>query len=337
MNKTITIMEVCGTHTMAIARHGLKKMFPPGVRMVSGPGCPVCVTPVEDIDRAIEIAKIPGVIITTFGDMVRVPGSYTSLEEIKAAGADIRIVYSPVDALEIARENPENKIVFLGVGFETTSPTIASTVMIAYKKNVTNFFILPLFKTVPVAIKTLLSQDSEIDGFLLPGHVSAIIGSHPYEFIARDFGIPGVIAGFEADDILRSVKRLVDMIETHQPQIINDYARVVNSEGNPAAQKILSDVFVATNSHWRAIGTIPGSGLGFAKKYRALDAGKYFKVKLPPSREPKACQCGAIMMGKKVPPQCSLFGSQCTPSHPVGPCMVSSEGVCAAYYKYSIQ
>ncbi|MCX5778026.1 MAG: hydrogenase formation protein HypD [Elusimicrobia bacterium] len=334
MNRPITIMEVCGTHTMAIARQGLKKLFPPGVRMVSGPGCPVCVTPIADIDHAIEIAKIPDVIIATFGDMMRVPGSSTSLEAVKVAGSDIRVIYSPVDALEIATAHPDKKIVFIGVGFETTSPAIASTVMIARKKYITNFFVLPLFKTVPAALKTLMTADSEIDGFLLPGHVSAIIGMRPYEYIARDYGMPGVIAGFEAQDILRSVNRIVAMIRTKSPSIVNDYTRVVHAKGNLAAQRILAEVFTPNDSRWRAIGIIPDSGFGFTDKYHVFDAGKVFKVKLPPTREPKTCRCGAIMMGKMEPRQCPLFAEKCTPAHPIGPCMVSSEGVCAAEHTY---
>lgn len=332
--KPITIMEVCGTHTMAIARHGLKKLFPPGVRMVSGPGCPVCVTPVEDIDRAIEIAKVPGVILTTFGDMLRVPGSRSTLELEKAAGADIRIVYSPVDALDIAVSHPDKKIVFVGVGFETTAPIVAATVAIAHRKRIRNFSVLPLFKTVPPALKALLAQDTSIDAFLLPGHVSAIIGARPYAFIARDFKIPGVIAGFDPDGILRSVERLTSMIRAGTPGIVIDYSAVVRPEGNTAAQKTIATVLTPVDARWRAIGIIPGSGLGLSTSYASFDAAKMFPVVLPPPREPRACQCGAMMLGKKTPQQCPLFAKRCTPASPVGPCMVSSEGTCAAAFRY---
>lgn len=334
--RTITIMEVCGTHTMAIARHGLKRLFPPGVRMVSGPGCPVCVTPVEDIDRAIEIAKIPGVILTTFGDMLRVPGSHSSLELQKAAGADIRIVYSPVDALDVATRHPDRKVVFIGVGFETTAPIVAATVAIAHRKRIKNFSVIPLFKTVPPALKALLAQDTSIDGFLLPGHVSAIIGARPYAFIARDCKIPGVIAGFDPDGILRSVESLTAMIRAGAPEIVIDYSAVVRPEGNIAAQKMIARVLTPVDARWRAIGIIPGSGLGLSEPYASFDAAKIFPVTLPPPREPRACQCGAMMLGKKIPQQCPLFAKRCTPARPVGPCMVSSEGTCAAAFRYEL-
>ncbi|HBU69350.1 MAG TPA: hydrogenase formation protein HypD [Elusimicrobia bacterium] len=337
MDKTINLMEVCGTHTMAIARHGLRKLFPKNVKMLSGPGCPVCVTPIEDIDKAIEIGKIRNVILTTFGDMLHVPGSRSSLEAERAKGADIRVVYSPHDALDTAIANPDKEVVFVGVGFETTSPTIAATVLAAKKHNVKNFSVIPMFKTVPKALKAILEiKDRKIDGFLLPGHVSTIIGAKPYAFVAKKYGVPGVIGGFEPKDILDSVAMLVEMIKSGKPSIKIQYARSVTENGNKAAQGIMKKVFRESDANWRAIGPIPGTGYGFSKSFAAFDASRKFKVKTPPAREPKGCACGEILLGLKTPAQCVLFGKACSPAHAVGPCMVSSEGACAAAYKYGL-
>lgn len=334
MKRGMTFMEVCGSHTMAIARHGLRALFPEGVRMVSGPGCPVCVTPVEDIDRAIAVARLPGVIVATFGDMVRVPGSESSLEQARAEGADVRIVYSPADALALAEEFPRRTVIFVGVGFETTAPAVAATLVMAKKRRIANFFVLSFFKTVPNALQALLAHDADIDGFLLPGHVSAIIGSHPYEFLATDHQVPGVIAGFEPDDILRSVRMLAAMVSGGDHRIVIDYKRVVRPEGNPAARAMMASVFSPGDARWRGIGTIASSGLVLSSAYSAFDAREIFPVELPAPREHPGCLCGEVMLGRREPDQCPQFARECDPSHPSGPCMVSSEGACAAAYNY---
>lgn len=333
--KKINLMEVCGTHTMAIARFGLKKLFPKELTMLSGPGCPVCVTPEEDINLAIEISKRKDVIITTFGDMVKVPGTFSSLEKEKSNGADIRIIYSPIDALDIAAANPNKKIIFLGVGFETTSPSIAMTVKIAKKKKISNFYVLPMLKTIPNALEAILqTKNRKIDGFLLPGHVSAIIGAKAYKFIAEKYKIPCVIAGFEAKDILDSIKMLVDQIKNKKPKVEIQYSSVVNNEGNINAQKVLDDVFVENDSNWRGIGIIPKSGLKFKSEYKDFDASKIFQLEARYFKKQSGCDCGKILLGIKNPKQCFLFAKKCTPSNPIGPCMVSSEGACAAEYRY---
>lgn len=320
---------------MAIARHGLRKLFPPQVNLISGPGCPVCVTPAEDIDHAIELAKIPGVIITTFGDMVNVPGSYSSLMKEKGKGADVRIVYSPADALDIAINTPDKKIIFLGVGFETTSPTIAATVLLAKKRKVKNFFILPMFKTIPNALRAILDiKERRIDGFIMPGHVSVILGSKVYEFIPKKYKIPAVVTGFEPDEILEGVKMILKQIVDNNPKVEIQYKNIVTPEGNKAAQAILKKVFKEVDSNWREVGMIPKSGMTFKPAYKAFDASKIFKVKLPKTKENKGCLCGKILLGLNTPRECKLFGKGCTPGHAIGPCMVSSEGSCAAEYKY---
>lgn len=329
------LMEVCGTHTMSIARNGLRPLFPKDVVMLTGPGCPICVTPNEDIDRAIALARIPGVIITTFGDMLHVPGSHSSLERERAAGADVRIVYSCADALDIAIAEPKREVVFMGVGFETTAPTIAATVLTAAAKKVKNFTVLAMFKTVPEALKALLEiPGRRIHGFLLPGHVSAIIGIEPYRFIAEKYGVPGVIAGFEPSEILSAVTELRRMCVEGKAAIVNGYSRVVKPEGNPAARAILEKVLEPADCRWRVVGNIPGSGLKFRPAYAAFDALKRFKIKTEPAIEPKGCACGKILLGLCGPRDCALFAKRCTPGNPVGPCMVSSEGACAAEYKY---
>lgn len=338
MNKIknrFNIMEVCGTHTMAIARYGLKKLFPKEINILSGPGCPICVTSTIDIDKAVELSKNKNVIITTFGDMLHVPGSESSLEKERSKGAAVRIVYSPVDALDTAEANPSSSVIFMGVGFETTSPVIAATVLIAKKRKIKNFFVLPMFKTIPNVLRTLLNiKERKIDGFILPGHVSAIIGADPYAFIADEFKVPAVIAGFEADDILKSVEMLVKQIEKNEPKIEIQYSRLVKEKGNKNAQDILAKVFAMTDSSWRGIGNIPESGLVFSEEFDEFNALKHFEIKTKLSKEPRFCQCGKILLGLKTPKQCSLFGSKCSPANPVGPCMVSSEGSCAAEYKY---
>ena len=334
-NININLMEVCGTHTMAIARAALKSKFPKNVKMLSGPGCPVCVTPAGMIDAAIETARLSKTIITTFGDMIKVPGSSSSLEKERSLGSDVRIVYSPQDALEIAKLNPKKEVVFLGAGFETTAPTVAASVIWAKKRKISNFSVLSMFKTIPNALKAILaSKERRIDGFLLPGHVSAIIGEKPYQFLAKKYGIPGVIGGFEPQDILKSVNMLVEMINSGVPSILNQYTRIVRPEGNPIAQDTIAEVFDIADSDWRGIGVIPKSGLVFRKAFIAFDTVKRFKIKVHDTKENKNCICGRILTGLSSPEECKLFGKTCTPRDPVGPCMVSSEGACAAQFKY---
>lgn len=333
-------MEVCGTHTMAISQFGIRGLVPKTIKLLSGPGCPVCVTSLFDIDLMIAIAGIKDVIFTTFGDMVRVPGSRTSLREAKSQGADVRILYSPLDALQIATENPQNQVVFAGVGFETTSPTIIATVLEAKERGINNFSVYPAFKTVPNALKAILeSGKTKIDGFLCPGHVSAIIGSQPYRFIPTQYKIPCVIAGFEPLDILESIVMLLEQIKTHKKDglafsVQTEYRRGVPDAGNPHALAIIDRVMQPCTADWRAIGSIPETGLCFREEYGLFDASKRFNIKVEPTIEPQGCICGQVMMGLHQPDECPMFGMKCTPVSPVGPCMVSSEGACAAWYKY---
>jgi len=331
----IKLMEVCGTHTMAIARAGIKKILPKNVELVSGPGCPVCVTAQPDIDRAIAISGIENVIMTTFGDMMRVPGSSGNLTGMKQKGHDIRVVYSCLDALKIAKDNPRKKIVFMGVGFETTSPTIAATILEAKKEKIKNFFVLCNFKLLFPALRLLSeSKKIKIDGFICPGHVSVITGSLPYEEVAMRYKRPCVIMGFEPVDIIKGIKTLINKIKRHDYKVEIEYKRAVKKKGNIAAQKVLNSVFKPEDAQWRAIGLIKKSGLGLRKEYKEFDAKKAFKVKLPKASKNKGCICGEVIQGIKSPGNCKLFKKICTPLNPVGPCMVSSEGTCAAYYKY---
>ncbi len=334
--KQLKIMEVCGTHTMAIFRYGIRELLPDAVKLVSGPGCPVCVTPVSYIDAAVTAARREDVIITTFGDLIRVPGSTASLSGEKANGADVRIVYSPLDALAIARENPAKKVVFLSVGFETTTPVSALTVLKAFEENIHNFFILPANKTMPEALKLLAADsDTEIDGYLYPGHVSAIIGTEFYGEIAEQYGIPGVVAGFEPLDILHAILTMLELCQNPVKLVVNEYSRFVKKEGNPLAVEKMYEVFEAVDSVWRGLGSIPGSGLAVRSKYEEFDAWKAFGLSGKVGTEPKGCRCGEVLKGRVVPVNCGLFGNTCTPDNPVGACMVSSEGTCAAYYRYN--
>ena len=331
----IKLMEVCGTHTMAIARAGIKKILPENVELVSGPGCPVCVTAEPDIDRAIAISAVENVIMTTFGDMMRVPGSSSSLSGMKQKGHDIRVVYSCLDALKIAKDNPRKKVVFMGIGFETTSPTIAATILEAKREKVKNFFVLCNFKLIFPALRLLAkSKKIKINGFICPGHVSVITGSLPYEEVAKRYKRPCVIMGFEPVDIIKGIKKLIDKIKNHDYNVEIEYKRAVKKKGNIAARKVLNSVFKPEDARWRAIGLIKKSGLGLRKKYKEFDAKKAFRVKLPTSSKNKGCICGEVIQGIKGPGNCKLFKKICTPQNPIGPCMVSSEGTCAAYYKY---
>jgi len=333
------LMEVCGTHTVAISRFGLRSLLPERLRLLSGPGCPVCVTPVGEIDRAIAIARLPDTIVATFGDMMRVPGSESSLERERARGADVRIVYSPLDALEIAAEEPGREIVFLGVGFETTSPTVAATIARADREGLRNVSVLPFFKRIPPALRKLAAvPDRSLDGFICPGHVSVVLGSDAYRSIARDDGLPCVVTGFEPLDILWGIFLLLrqanDVRAGGRAKVEIQYRRAVTREGNPAALAMLDDVFEICDAEWRGIGEIPESGYAIAEPYRNLDAGPRFDVELPPPADDGPCICGEIMLGEKLPDDCPSFGTACTPRSPLGPCMVSSEGSCAAFYRY---
>jgi len=333
--KPVRLMEFCGGHTHAILRYGIRQLVPKTVEMRSGPGCPVCVTATADLDKAIALAQLPDMVITTFGDMVRVPGSYSSLQRIKADGADVRIVYSTMDALEIAKANPTKKVVFIGIGFETTAPTIAASILKACLEKIENFYVLSLNKLTPPVMKALLdSGEVKLDGIVCPGHVSVIIGSHPYEFIPRDYGVACVISGFEPLDILLCIDKLVEQIEKREPRVEIAYPRGVKPEGNKRAKQLMEEVFEIGAANWRGIGIVPGSGLIIRKQYEQFDADKAFPVKLEPAKEPKGCRCGDIIRGAATPLECQLFRKVCTPDSPVGPCMVSSEGACAAYYLY---
>jgi hydrogenase expression/formation protein HypD len=331
----LTVMEVCGTHTMAISRFGLRGFLPPQVNLVSGPGCPVCVTPCAYIDRAVAMARLPDITIATFGDMMQVPGTFTTLQAERAAGADVRVVYSPLDALALAEKYRNRNIVFLGVGFETTAPTTAGAILIASRRKLENFFVLASHKTMPKAM-AYLATDSEaaIDGFICPPHVSAVIGAGSYSTLSKRFGIPCVVAGFEPADILRGMEMLVLQKMAGRVAVENEYTRVVSWEGNRKAQEVMSQVFSPCDARWRGIGAIPGTGLKLRKAYAGFDAEKVFRVEVEEREEQKSCACGEILKGKRRPRECPLFGRECTPESPVGPCMVSTEGSCAAAYKY---
>lgn len=333
--KKVNLMEVCGTHTVSIFRNGIRNILPKNVHLLSGPGCPVCVTPVSYLDEIIALSRKSDFIITTFGDMIRVPGSTSSLEKEKANGADIRIVYSTLDALNIARNNPVKKVIFMGVGFETTSPTIASVILKAKEEKINNFSVLCVAKIMPPAMKSLLdAEEVNIDGFICPGHVSAIIGSEPYQFIANQYKVPCVISGFEPLDILQGIYMLIKQIEEKRAEIEIQYKRVVRPEGNKIALKKLKQVFRIVDSDWRGIGIITNSGLDLKEEFNQFNAHK-FNISVEESREFSGCRCGEVLRGVIIPPECSLFGKICTPEDPKGACMVSSEGTCAAYYKYN--
>ncbi len=336
LEKDIYIMEVCGTHTMEFFRTGVKDIFPDKLHLIDGPGCPVCVTPNEYLDRAIEIGKrYENVVITTFGDMLKVPSSYSSLKEERAKGMNIEVVYSPFDALEIAKNNPDKEIVFLGIGFETTAPGEASVILQAEKEKVKNFSVLSGAKlTVPAICALLEDENVKIDGFIYPGHVSVITGMEPYYMIADKYGKPGVVTGFESHDLLIGTLSLIALIKGKRKIAINEYRRVVKEKGNINARSIMYEVFEKGDSLWRGIGKIPESGLFVREKYREYDAYYKFPANPPPSKEHPGCRCGEILKGLVTPFDCPLFGKKCTPENPIGPCMVSSEGACAAYYKY---
>lgn len=332
----VRLMEVCGTHTVSIFRSGIRAMIPQGIDLISGPGCPVCVTPPEEIERAMQLAKDPKVVLLTFGDLMRVPGKSGSFEDLKAEGADIRVILSPLDALKVAEKEGWRKVVLFAVGFETTAPAVAATLIEAKKRGIRNLFVLSAQRLIPPALRALLSgRRVGIDGFILPGHVSVIIGKRPYGFIPRDFGLPAVITGFEPLDILEGVAMLLRQRKEGVARVEIQYRRAVREEGNPKARALMDEVFRPKDARWRGIGVIPGSGLGLKGNYAEMDAEVAFGLGPPePIPEPPGCICGEVLQGVKKPPECPLFGKACTPERPVGPCMVSSEGSCSAYYKY---
>lgn len=333
----VRLMEVCGTHTMAIAKSGIRSLLPENVKLLSGPGCPVCVTPGEVIDRVLALAMEKGVIITTYGDMVRVPGTTPgdSLQRRRALGADVRIVYSPVDAVEIARANPEKQVVFLGVGFETTAPGTAAAVLTARDGGVRNFSLLSMLKTVEPALRALIGTDGfNVQGFLCPGHVGTVIGERGFAFLPEEYRIPAVISGFEAEDILLSVYMLLKQIKNAEPRIENEYTRAVSKNGNALAMRMMESCFEPRFDLWRGLGGIDKSGLALRGELSDFDAEKRFSLSAPTKSVPTACRCGEVITGRLYPWECPLFGKRCTPEDPVGPCMVSSEGACAAAYKY---
>ncbi|MCJ7593640.1 MAG: hydrogenase formation protein HypD [Desulfobacterales bacterium] len=333
--RKIRLMEVCGTHTMAIFRNGIREILPETISLLSGPGCPVCVTSQSEIDSFIELSRVDDVIVTTFGDLMRVPGRDSSLQRERADGKDIRVVYSSSDAIDIAGKNPLKKVVFLGVGFETTAPTIAASILSARKMGVQNFSVFCAHKLIPPALEALLKREGlKVEGLILPGHVSVIIGMKAYLPLVGRYHIPCAITGFEPVDILQAISVLVEQIETGSANLENCYPRVVAFEGNPKAEQIMDQVFEPCDAVWRGLGSIPGSGLRIRDEYASLDAQKVFGISLPSSEEPRGCSCGEILTGLKIPPECPLYKTVCSPIHPVGPCMVSSEGTCAAYYRY---
>jgi hydrogenase expression/formation protein HypD len=338
IGRTIHIMEVCGTHTVAIARSGFRSVMPRNIRLISGPGCPVCVTANNDIDRVIALCRLTDVTVATFGDMTRVPGSSTSLLERKAQGADVQIVYSPLDAIKLAQNNPQRQVVFVGVGFETTTPLIAATIERAAALGLTNFSVIGAQKSVPPALGVLVNDPQlTMDALILPGHVSTILGVEPYEFLSSQHHVPGVITGFEPVDVLQGIAMLLEQIHHGEAQIQIAYTRGVRPEGNPTARAVIDTVFSVADAVWRGLGVIPGSGYAIRPQFATFDALQRFELDVEKTVEPRGCRCGDVLRGVISPNGCSLFGRACTPENPVGPCMVSSEGSCAAYYRYQVQ
>lgn len=330
-----TIMEICGGQTHSIVRYGLDQLLPDGLTLVHGPGCPVCVTPVEMINKAIDIASQPDVILCSYGDMLRVPGSGRDLLSAKALGADIRIVYSPLDAIKTARANPGKQVVFFAVGFETTAPANGMSILQAAREGLGNYSMLATHVRVPPAMRAILtSQGTRIQGFLAAGHVCTVMGIDEYLPIAKEFHVPIVVTGFEPLDVLQGIAECVRQLEQGRAEVSNQYSRVVRSEGNPHARRVIEEVFEIVPRNWRGIGTFPESGLGISSKYRDYDAESRFGPALPLPERDTPCISGLVLQGLKSPSDCSSFGSLCTPEHPLGATMVSAEGACAAYYKY---
>ncbi len=331
----VRIMEVCGTHTMSIFRHGIRNMLPRQVELVSGPGCPVCVTPAGVIDAFIDLSRLPDVMITTFGDMIRVPGRQGSLADARAAGAEVEIVYSPMDGLALARKNPNKLVVFLSVGFETTTPTIAATILAAKNIGLANFAVFPANKIMPPPLRVLLQDPAlQLDGLLCPGHVSIMTGAAMYNFLVQDYGLACAVAGFEPTDILQAVIALVKQVQSGRQCVENCYGRVVSEQGNRRAQELAATVFEPVDAHWRGLGEISLSGLALRREFAGFDVTRRLDITVTDAPEPPGCRCGEILKGICQPADCPLFGTRCVPASPVGPCMVSSEGTCAAWHRY---
>jgi hydrogenase expression/formation protein HypD len=329
------LMEICGGQTHTIMRYGLDELLPPNIELVHGPGCPVCVTPLETIDKALELASRPEVILVSYGDMLRVPGSHADLFQVKAAGGDVRVVYSPTDALKIARQNPERKVVFLAIGFETTAPANAIAVWQAKHERIENFSVLVSHVLVPPAIRALMtSPDCRVNGFIAPGHVCTVMGCGEYEALARDFRVPIVVGGFEPVDLLEAILLLVRQLEKGESRVENQYVRSVNYQGNLPAQRVVEEVFEIADQKWRGIGIIPRSGLRVREEYGDYDASRIFDLASITAEEPAECISARVLQGLKKPTDCPAFGMRCTPHNPLGAPMVSSEGACAAYYNY---
>lgn len=333
--KPIALMEVCGGHTMSIQKFGIPSLLPETIKLISGPGCPVCVSDRKYIDQSIAYARLDDVIITTYGDLIRVPGSTSSLDQEKAKGADVRIVYSILDALKIAKENRTKKVVFLGIGFETTAPSSAAGIVQAQMAGIRNFYVFSSHKIMPPAMEALIDEGVNLNGYIAPGHVSTITGVGIYENIPKKFGLGCVISGFEPVDLLKAILMLVKQIENNEPKVEIAYTRVVKPEGNVKAQQMLDEVFELRDDWWRGLGVLPKSGLKIRPKYADFDAEVQIPVEVEPTREDKGCICGEILKGIKNPKDCKLFAKACTPNNPVGACMVSHEGACHAYYKYN--
>jgi len=334
LDRRLTLMEVCGTHTHSVAGAGLRRMMPDRVRLISGPGCPVCVTPVEYLDRALALAALPDTVVCTFGDLMRVPSSTVSLEQARADGARVEIVYSPRDAVELARSDASLRVIFLAVGFETTVPTIAGALDEAERLGVPNFLLLPGNKTMPQVMRVLVDDpELEVDGFLLPGHVSVITGWKLFEFLTEEFGVSGVVAGFTPTDVTQGVLELVRQALDGRAEIANTYGRVVTADGNRHARELVDRYFEPSDETWRGFGVVPGSGLGLRREWAHRDAS-FIPVELPEPSEPVGCRCGDVLRGVIDPPECPLFDSGCDPETPIGACMVSSEGTCAAWWRH---
>ncbi len=337
LDRPLRIMEVCGTHTVSIFRHGIRSLLPQNISLLSGPGCPVCVTPAGHIDLCVQAARRPGVILATFGDLLRVPGSHGSLADARARGeAQVEVVYSPMDALELARTMPEAQVVFPGIGFETTAPALAATVLAAGQRGLENFSVIPLAKTMPAVLMELLADaELQLSGLICPGHVSAIIGADAYQPLVERYKLGCAVAGFEPADILAGLLALLQQELSGEKRVENCYTRVVTNKGNGRAQALLAQVFDEVASEWRGLGRIEGSGLALKSSYAAFDAAKRFELSASAAADPPGCRCGSVLKGKILPPECPLYGRACTPINPAGPCMVSTEGTCAAYYRYS--
>ncbi len=338
MGRKIKLMEVCGTHTMVISKSGIRALFADSIELLSGPGCPVCVTDQRDIDRVIFFARKKGLTISTFGDMIKVPGSFSSLEKERAKGANVEVFYSPLDSLKYAEKHPEREVVFIGVGFETTAPIVSHSILLAKEWGIKNFSVLSLHKTLPPAMRVLLDDpELSLDGLILPGHVCTITGRKAFDFVARDFNLPSCISGFEPEDVIEAIGMVLLQILKGAPEVQIGYRRLVKEEGNVKAQKMIEEVFEPCSVSWRGFGEIPESGLSIREEYADYDASRKFELPAIEMVERKnGCICGEIIKGKKKPPECKLFEKVCNPSEPYGPCMVSQEGACSAYYHFGV-